>query len=107
MFGDVFVKSLFGRDPVEDPNLFKDPARAPIYHAAKVQTPVIMFQPAEDVNVAPNMTWITYRGIQKHGNAPVELYIFPGEGHVPHLIAHQRRKLVEEQKWFDKYLFGK
>jgi dipeptidyl aminopeptidase/acylaminoacyl peptidase len=106
MFGDVFVKSLFGRDPIEDPNLFQDPARAPFYNAAKVKTPVIMFQPAEDVNVAPNMTWITYRGIQKHGNAPVELYIFPGEGHVPLLIAHQKRKLVEEQKWFDKYFFG-
>ncbi len=107
MFGDVFMKSLFGCDPIEDPNLFKDPAQSPFYNAAKVKTPVIMFQPGEDVNVAPNMTWITYRGIQKHSNAPVELYIFPGEGHVPLLIAHQRRKLVEEQKWFDKYLFGK
>jgi len=105
MFGDVFITTLFGSDPIEDPDLFKDPAQAPFYDAASVQTPVIMFQPAADVNVSPNMTWITYRGIQKYGNAPVELYIFPGEGHVPVLIPHQRRKLVEEQKWFDEYLF--
>ncbi len=107
MFGDVFIRSLFGGDPIEFPELFKDPAQAPFYNAAKVKTPVIMFQPAQDVNVAPGMTWVTYRGIQKHGNAPVELYIFPGEGHVPRLLPHQRRKLVEEQRWFDKYLFGK
>jgi len=105
MFGDVFIECLFGSDPIEDPDLFKDPAQAPFYDADRVQTPVIMFQPGSDVNVAPNMTWITYRGIQKHGNAPVELYIFPGEGHVPMLIPHQRRKMEEEQKWFDEYFF--
>ncbi|MBN2025379.1 MAG: S9 family peptidase [Actinobacteria bacterium] len=105
MFGDTFIETLFGSDPVENPDLFKDPAQAPFYDAARVETPVIMFQPAADVNVAPGMTWITYRGIQKHGSAPVELYIFPGEGHVPMLVPHQRRKMVEEQKWFDEYLF--
>jgi len=105
MFGDVLVPSLFGSDPIENPDLFKDPAQAPFYDAAKVETPVIMFQPGEDVHVTPDMTWITYRGIQKYGNAPVELYIFPGEDHVPMLIPHQRRKMVEEQKWFDEYFF--
>jgi dipeptidyl aminopeptidase/acylaminoacyl peptidase len=105
MFGDVFMECLFGADPIEDPALFKDPAQAPFYDAAKVQTPVIMFQPAADVNVAPNMTWITYRGIQKHSYAPVELYVFPGEGHVPVLVPHQKRKMAEEQKWFEQYFF--
>jgi dipeptidyl aminopeptidase/acylaminoacyl peptidase len=105
MFGDVFIETLFGSDPLEDPGLFKDPAQAPFYDAARVETPVIMFQPAADVNVAPDMTWITYRGIQKHGSAPVELYVFPGEGHVPVLVPHQRRKMEEEQKWFDEYFF--
>ncbi len=105
MFGDVLVPSLFGSDPIENPDLFKDPAQAPFYDAARVETPVIMFQPGADVNVTPDMTWITYRGIQKYGNAPVELYVFPGEGHVPMLIPHQRRKMEEEQKWFDQYLF--
>jgi dipeptidyl aminopeptidase/acylaminoacyl peptidase len=105
IFGDVLVPSLFGSDPIENPDLFKDPAQAPFYDAARVQTPVIMFQPGADVHVTPDMTWITYRGIQKYGNAPVELYIFPGEDHVPMLIPHRRRKMEEEQKWFDEYFF--
>ena len=48
---------------------------------------------------------LTYRGIQKHGKAPVALFIAPGEGHVYLRVSHQQRKMVEEQKWFDKYLF--
>ncbi len=105
MFGDLLAPELFGADPVEDPNVYKQPSQAPFYEAARVETPVIMFQPESDVNVAPCMTWITYRGIQKHSDAPVELYIFPGEGHVMSGLAHQRRKMTEEQKWFDRYLF--
>lgn len=107
IFGNTLVTGLLGCDPIEKPDVYKDPTKAPFYEAKKVKTPVIMFQPAEDVNVVPAMTWITYRGIQKHGNAPVELFVFPGEGHVLMRLAHQRRKMVEEQKWFDKYFFKK
>lgn len=105
IFGNIFVTGLLGSDPIENPDMYKDPSQAPFYDAKKVKTPVIMFQPAEDVNVVPSMTWVTYRGIQKHGNVPVELFVFPGEGHVPLKLSHQHRKMVEEQKWFDKYFF--
>jgi dipeptidyl aminopeptidase/acylaminoacyl peptidase len=107
IFGDILVTNLLGYDPIENPDVYKDPSKAPLYDAEKVQTPVIMFQPAADVNVVPSMTWATYRGIQKHGNAPVELFVFPGEGHVLQRITHQQRKMVEEQKWFDKYYFNR
>lgn len=107
MFGDILVPDLFGDDPVENPGIYKQPSQAPFYDASRVKTPVIMFQPGSDINVSPCMTWITYRGIQKHSDAPVELYVFPGEGHVMSRLAHQRRKLEEEQEWLDKYLFKK
>ena len=64
-----------------------------------------MFSPAEDAGVPPIQVWVTYRGIQKHGKAPVELFVFPGEPHVLQKLSHQRRKMVEEQEWFDRYLF--
>lgn len=60
-----------------------------------------------DTNVPAAMVRITFRGIQKYGQAPVELYIFPGEPHVLQRLSHQRRKMFEEQRWFDKYLFDK
>ncbi|HEY50631.1 MAG TPA: S9 family peptidase [Dehalococcoidia bacterium] len=105
IFGNILVTGFLGCDPIENPDVYKDPSIAPFYDAAKVKTPVIMFQPAEDINVVPAMTWVTYRGIQKHGSAPVELFVFPGEGHVLEKISHQLRKMVEEQKWFDEYFF--
>jgi len=105
-FGDGTLSNYLGADPVEDPDLYKNAAMAPFYNAGKVKTPVIMFMSGADEEVPPSQTWVTYRGIQKHGSAPVELYMFPGESHVLKKLSHQRRKMVEEQKWFDEYLFS-
>ncbi len=79
---------------------------APFYKARDVKTPVVMYQGDTDVNVPPGMTWVAYRGLQRYGKAPVELFIFPGEGHNPIQSSHQRRKLTEDIKWFDRYLFN-
>ncbi len=103
--GDKLVRYYFGSDPIEDPDTFKDPALMPFYDAGKVVTPTIIFAGDEDVNVPTAMTWVTYRGLQLHGQAPVELYLFPGEEHILSTLTHKRRKLEEEQAWFDRYLF--
>lgn len=104
-FGQSLTVEWFA-DPVEDPDYFIDPGNAPFYDAEKVKTPVIMFHGEKDRNVATSMSWVTYRGIQKYGETPVELYLFPGEPHMLQSKVHQLRKLEEESKWFDKYLFG-
>jgi dipeptidyl aminopeptidase/acylaminoacyl peptidase len=105
VYGDGNVEYYFGADPISDPGLFTQPAQAPFYDAKKVKTPVIMFGGSQDAAVPIGMTWITYRGIQKYARVPVELYIFPGEPHVLESPVHQLRKITEELKWFDKYLF--
>jgi dipeptidyl aminopeptidase/acylaminoacyl peptidase len=64
-----------------------------------------MFIAGDDTSVPPAQTWVTYRGIQKYAQAPTDLFVFPGEPHVMQKLVHQKRKMVEEQKWFDKYLF--
>ena len=103
--GYSLCEYYLGASPIENPGLYKNPEKAPFYDARKVVTPVIMFIGSEDINVPPSQVWITYRGIQKYGSAPVELYVFPGEPHVLQKLSHQRRKMIEEQKWFDKYFF--
>ncbi|MFH1150646.1 MAG: prolyl oligopeptidase family serine peptidase [Actinomycetota bacterium] len=104
--GYVLPEYYFGASPVEDPGLYKDPSMAPFYKARDVKTPVVMYQGDADTNVPPGMTWIAYRGLQKYGKGPVELFIFPGEGHNPIQGSHQKRKLAEDIKWFDRYLFN-
>lgn len=104
-FGDSDLTYYFGGDPISQPDTYKNPSLAPFYDAKKVKTPTLMFMAGEDTSVPPGQTWVTYRGIQKHADVPVELYVFPGEPHVLQRLSHQRKKMVEEQKWFDKYLF--
>ncbi|MFH1150804.1 MAG: prolyl oligopeptidase family serine peptidase [Actinomycetota bacterium] len=104
--GYSIIEYYFGASPIEDPGLYKDPAMAPFYKAREVKTPVVMYQGDTDVSVPPGMTWVAYRGLQKYGRAPVELFIFPGEGHDPVQGSHQKRKLTEDIKWFDRYLFN-
>jgi dipeptidyl aminopeptidase/acylaminoacyl peptidase len=101
------LEYYFGASPIENPNLYKDPEMAPVYKAEDVRTPVVMYQGEADVSVPASMSWNAYRALHKYGKAPVELFIFPGEGHSPVEAAHQRRKLAEDIKWFDKYLFNK
>lgn len=103
--GYSLCEYYLGASPIENPGLYKDPKLAPFYNAEKVETPVIMFIGSEDQNVPPCQVWITYRGIHKYGSGPVELYVFPGEPHVLQKLSHQKRKMVEEQKWFDKHFF--
>ena len=100
------VEFYFGASPIDNPGLFKDPKTAPFYDAKNVETPVVMYQGGADDVVPPAMSWIAFRGLQQYGKAPVEFFIFPGEGHGPVMLSHLRRKLSEDMKWFDKYLFN-
>lgn len=100
------VEFYFGASPIENPGLFKDPKMAPLYNAKNVRTPVVMYQGSADDVVPSDMSWIAFRGLQKYSKAPVEFFIFPGEGHGPVMLSHLKRKLSEDMKWFDKYLFG-
>ena len=103
--GHSLCDYYLGGSPLDKPDRYINEKLAPFYAAKKVKTPVIMFTCEKDVNVPSAMNIIAYRGIQKYGSAPVELYIFPGEPHVLQKLSHHRRKMIEEQNWFDKYLF--
>src|SRR5262249_43282626 len=59
----------------------------------------------EDPSVSPSQGWMHYRALQQLGRTDVRFILFPGEKHGPEKLAHQRRKLIEELKWFDRYLF--
>ena len=104
--GYALLEYYFGVSPVEDPSFYADPRNAPFYDAAEIETPVVMYQGENDNTVPPAMSWITYRGIQAHAQAPTELFVFPGEGHEPEQVAHWRRKMVEDQAWFDAYFWN-
>jgi dipeptidyl aminopeptidase/acylaminoacyl peptidase len=103
VFGESFDHYYFGKTPLEDPQLYI--RKSPLWRMDKVRTPTIIFFGTEDKQVPTEQGWQHYRALQQLGKTDVKFILFPGEAHGPRKYVHQRRKLVEEQAWFDKYLF--
>ncbi len=102
-FGHAFDDFYIGKTPLEDPQLYI--RKSPLFRMDKVRTPTIIFFGTEDKQVPTEQGWQHYRALQQLGRTDVRFILFPGEGHGPRKLAHQRRKVEEELAWFDRYLF--
>lgn len=110
-FGVTFDQSYFGGAPWDDTNGKHYNEwyinNSPIFEIEKIKTPTIIFHGSEDRAVPRDQGWEYYRGLQQVGQAPVKFLWFPGQPHGLQKITHQLRKMKEEIKWIDKYLFEK
>lgn len=102
-FGVVFDNLYLGGAPWEKLDTYIK--KSPLFQLHQVTTPTLIFHGTEDRAVPYEQGWEYYRALQVSGKAPVRFITFPGEGHSPQILAHRRRKVDEEVKWFDKYLF--
>jgi dipeptidyl aminopeptidase/acylaminoacyl peptidase len=109
-FGVTFDQSYFGGAPWDDVNgkTYNENyiLKSPLFELEKVKTPTIIFHGSEDRAVPRDQGWEYYRALQQVGQAPVRFLWFPGQGHGLAKLSHQKRKMEEELKWFDTYLFG-
>lgn len=110
-FGVTFDQSYFGGAPWDDTNGKHYNEwyinNSPIFEIEKIKTPTIIFHGSEDRAVPRDQSWEYYRGLQQVGVAPVKFLWFPGQPHGLRKITHQLRKMKEEIKWIDQYLFEK
>lgn len=102
-FGVAFDNYYFGGPPWN--NVEHYIKKSPLFQMEKVTTPTLIFHGSRDRAVPYGQGWEYYRALQVIDKAPVRFISFPGEGHGPRKLAHQRRKLAEEIQWFEKYLF--
>lgn len=102
-FGASFDNYYFGASPLENPELYIK--KSPFFKMDRVRTPTIIYFGTVDTNVPTEQGWLHYRALQQIGKTDVRFILFPGEPHGPRKLTHQRRKLEEDMKWFDKYLF--
>lgn len=109
-FGVSFDQSYFGGAPWDDTNgkIFNETyiQKSPLFEMEKVKTPTIIFHGSEDRAVPRDQGWEYYRALQQVDKAPVRFLWFPDQPHGLQKITHQTRKMEEEIRWFDKYLFG-
>jgi len=103
-FGASFDNYYFGASPLEDPQRYIE--ISPFYKLDVVRTPTLLFTGTEDRNVPPSQSWSHFRALQQLGNVETRLVLFPGEPHGLGKLAHQRRKVEEEMRWLDRFLWG-
>ncbi|MDZ7715308.1 MAG: prolyl oligopeptidase family serine peptidase [Balneolaceae bacterium] len=109
-FGVQFDQSYFGGAPWDntDGKIYNTAyiQKSPLFEMEKVRTPTIIFHGSEDRAVPRDQGWEYYRALEQIGEAPVRFLWFPDQPHGLQKITHQTRKMEEEIKWFDRYLFG-
>lgn len=92
-----------GGDPWTNRELWVD--RSAYTHADQVETPTILFHGGEDTTDTPGQSMNFFVALQRHG-VPTRFIRFPREPHGIGEPRHARTRLVEELRWFQKYVRG-
>ena len=90
--------------PNENPELYYD--RSPVKYSSDNKTPTLILHGKEDTRVHPSQSLELYRQLKLHGNAPVRLVWYPGEGHGNKNTQSQLDFSLRTMRWFDHYLKG-
>jgi dipeptidyl aminopeptidase/acylaminoacyl peptidase len=80
--------------------------RSPIYHAAKSRTATLILHGTADPRVHPTQSLSLYRYLKLHGNTPVRLVWYPGEGHGNRRAASRLDYNLRLMRWMSHYLKG-
>ncbi|WP_194756159.1 S9 family peptidase [Aliidiomarina indica] len=78
--------------------------RSPIYWAEQARTPILIMHGAEDTRVHPSQSMELYRYLKVHGNVPVRLVLYPGEGHGNQRVGSQLDYALRLMRWMNFYL---
>lgn len=78
--------------------------RSPIYWAEQGRTPILIMHGEEDTRVHPSQSMELYRYLKVHGNVPVRLVTYPGEGHGNSRAAAQLDYAYRMERWMKWYL---
>jgi len=102
-FGAGFDNAYFGGPPWELTETYI--RKSPLFRMDQLETPTLIMFGSRDRAVPTEQGWQHFRAMQQIGKAPVRFILFPGAGHGPDKLSHQRRKMKEELAWMDRHLF--
>ncbi len=80
--------------------------RSPLKYIKNAKTPILILHGDSDPRVPTSQSHELYRAL-KYLKVPVELVIYPGEGHGNRKFHHQKHYMKVALEWFDTYLFKK
>lgn len=81
--------------------------RSPIYYADQCKTPLLIMHGKDDPRVHPGQSMELYRHIKDRTDTPVELILYPGEGHGNANSTARYDYNLRMMSWFDKHLKGR
>jgi dipeptidyl aminopeptidase/acylaminoacyl peptidase len=80
--------------------------RSPIRYAEQARTPLLILHGKADTRVHPSQSRELFRYLKTHGNTPVRLVEYPGEGHGNRKAASRLDYSIRTLRWFQHYLYG-
>jgi dipeptidyl aminopeptidase/acylaminoacyl peptidase len=95
---------LHGGTPWEARKLFDE--QSPLYYLSNVKTPTLIFHGEKDERVPLGQSQETYRTLKRLG-VPVQMVIYPEQGHGLLVPSYQLDKMQREFKWIEKYVMGR
>jgi dipeptidyl aminopeptidase/acylaminoacyl peptidase len=78
--------------------------RSPIYYAGQSRTATLILGGLDDTRVDPGQSLELHRHLKVHGNVPVRLVQYPGEGHGNRNAAARFDYSIRMLRWFDHFL---
>jgi len=97
-------RRFIGVDMLDHPEVYRE--RSAITYAARVTTPTLILHGEKDECVPVNQAYAFQRALAEH-EVPVELVVYPREGHGPkergHLLDLEERMV----RWFTQYLMDR
>ena len=97
---DSDVRQL-GVDPLEHPEKYRE--RSPITFAGRVRTPTLILHGERDAPVPVAQAYAFYRALRER-DVPVELVVYPREGHGFRERAHLIDLFERMLAWFERYV---
>ena len=79
---------------------------SPVFALDRVKTPTLIHVGGDDPRVPPAHSKSLYRALRNYLNVPVELIVYPGEGHGLTTREHRAAKVKWDLAWFEKYVKG-
>jgi dipeptidyl aminopeptidase/acylaminoacyl peptidase len=98
-----FTRDYLSGSPFRDRALYEK--TAPISNIAKAKTPMLIQHGSNDRRVPLSNATELYRGLKEMG-VPVELFIYPGMGHLITKPRENHAVMAQNLSWFSHHLLG-
>ncbi len=80
---------------------------SPVFGFGRIRTPTLVHVGGADERCPPVHSRALHRALYRYLNVPVELVVYPGEGHGLTTYQNRKAKMEWDLAWFDRHLLGK